>query len=112
MSFDGWGMFGGLEKGGCKEVFLPTPLRSAPRMHSLLLHTLRAGHAFLHPARLCSLPLFPGLEMLSAPSSSFSMFAVCVFVFLMKFVFQALTDWQGKQGYIFVLFCFYEHGNF
>lgn len=37
---------------------------------------------------------------------------VCVCLSGMKFVFQALTDWQGKQGCHFCFVLFYEYGNF
>lgn len=82
MSFDGGDVWGGLEEGVYKrESSLSNPAKVLREVLSFLL-TLLAGCAFPLPARLCSLSLLPGLEILSPPSSAFSMFAVCVFVFL------------------------------
>lgn len=79
------GMSGGLEEGVYKrESSLSNPAKVRRERCYVLsfLLTLLAGRAFPFPARLYSLSLLPGLEILSPPSSAFSMFAVCVFVFL------------------------------
>ena len=79
------GMSGGLEEDVYKRERSPSNPAKVRREGGYVLSflfTLLAGRAFPLPARLYSLSLFPGLEILSAPSSSFSMFAVCVFVFL------------------------------
>lgn len=65
-------------------------------------------------AALSAIVRWPG-NSLGFVSSLVSLFAVYVCLSGMKFVFQALTDWQGKQGchFCFVLsFFFYECGNF
>lgn len=64
-------------------------------------------------AVLSAIVRWPG-NSLGFVSSLVSLFAVYVCLSGMKFVFQALTDWQGKQGchFCFVLFFFYECGNF
>lgn len=60
-----------------------------------------------HGVRLCSRPGFPGwrFSWLCQPLL-LRVCCVCVCLSGMEFVFQALTDWQGKQGchFCFVLF--------
>lgn len=97
---DVWPLKGGV----CKEESSSNsiPLRG---WGSALPSVLHACSAFPGPHRLAvssSITPRPG-DSLSSVSSSFSVFAVCVCLSEMKFVFQALTDWQGKQG---CHFCF------
>lgn len=83
-------------------------LSSAPGVNLLSSHRVPSQlRSHTHQAVLSAIVRWPGND-LSFVSSPASLFAVYVCLSGMKFVFQALTDWQGKQGchFCFVLFFF------